>query len=101
MAEWRLTVALSALVRAARGGGLGGQVAEPGGDLLVVGVFADVQRGDPFGVAGELDQRGGEPVIAGRAGHPCSVSSSHGYRPPLPGPLPAPAGVTGPAGSSG
>ena len=99
MAACRLTVALSASMRAVAAVRLGGQVAQPGGDLLVVGVFAGVQGGDPFGVAGELDQRGGEPVIAGSGGHPCSVSSSHGYRPPLP--LLTPAGVAGPAGSSG
>src|ERR1017187_2994491 len=44
------------------GGGLGGGFAQPGGGFLVVGGFAGVQAADPFGVAGDLNESGGEPV---------------------------------------
>ena len=50
---------------AAKGGGLAGELGQPGADCGVVVGVAGVQAGELFGVGGELVDDGGDGVGAG------------------------------------
>lgn len=53
-----------------------GEGVEPVGGVVVVAGFARVEVGDPFGVLGDLDERGGEDVVIVSGAHAAGPDSS-------------------------
>jgi hypothetical protein len=52
-------------------GELGGQLGELAGEVLVAGGLALVERGDPLGVLGDLEQDGGDRAAGIVGGYTC------------------------------
>ena len=61
---------VDALRLAGERGHLGGKSADAGGQLLVMPGLPGVEPADPFGVCGELDQRGGQALA-------CRIAGAH------------------------